>query len=44
MLVHVIIIKETDTIELFTDLRSMAERYKALQEEGVDVAITSSEL
>jgi len=44
MIVHVVIIKETDTVELFTDLRAMTERYKVLQEEGVEVAITSSEL
>lgn len=43
-----VIINNTDlekqTVELFTDLRTMSERFKQLQEEGQVVAVTSTEL
>jgi len=44
MVVHCIINKETDTVELFTDLRAMTERYNTLLAENAEVAVTSSEL
>lgn len=44
MIVYCIILKDTDTVELFTDLRSMTDRYDILMDEQVAVAVTSTEL
>lgn len=47
MILQVIINKtnsEATTVELFTDLRAMTDRFKVLQEEGQIIEITSAEL